>query len=102
MSTEIPKRGTDEYRWWRAGATAEAYARHEGMIPSGRNVFDLVETMAQRGDDGNDITDMVAVVYTVEWPLRWRLSLAWRILWGPYGLKISSARARRRQRKTGS
>lgn len=99
MSTEIPKRGTYEYRWWLAGATAERTGYYEGMTKETRELFDCVEVMAQRGDARDDVVQFVVAVFTCEWPLRQRLRLAWDVIWGPYGLKISGIRARRRQRK---
>lgn len=100
MSTEIPKLGTDERRWWTAGATAEARAIRDGMQKGkATELYDFVLTMAQQGYGPETMTSMVANVYTCEYPLGKRLAFAWSIIWGPYGLKISSARARRRQRK---
>lgn len=94
--TAIPDRNTPEYRWWLAGAEAEARARTEGMSKTGHQVFDLVEVMAQQGDSGDGITRMVALVYTVEWPLHRRLALAWGIIWGPYAMKIRTAMRRKK------
>lgn len=91
MSDQIPARNAPEYRWWLAGAKAEAEARVEGMNEGGREVHDLVKTMAQMGDSRDDIADMVANVYTCEWPLWRRLALAWDIVWGPCAMRIRTA-----------
>jgi hypothetical protein len=79
VSDKIPKRGTDEYRWWLAGATAEHNGRFEGMTKDTRELFEAVEVMAQQGDSRDEMTEFVTVVFTCEWPLRKRLRLAWKV-----------------------
>lgn len=78
MSTEIPKRGTEEYRWWIAGAQAEHVGHYEGMTKETRELFECVEVMAQQGDSRDEIVEFTVAVFTCEWPLRKRLRLAWR------------------------
>lgn len=98
MSELIPERGTDEHRWWLAGAKAEAAYIYEGMGKDGREMFELVKVMAQQGDSADDITDMVAGVGSCEWSLRPRLALAWRIVWWPIGNAIRTRRQKARGR----
>lgn len=80
MSTEIPKRDTDEHRWWIAGATAEHVSHYEGMTKETRELFEAVEVMAQQGDEPDEIVEFTVTVFTCEWPLRKRLRLAWRMV----------------------
>lgn len=79
MSTEIPKAGTDEYRWWIAGAQAEHVGHYEGMTKETRELFEATEVMAQQGDTPDEIVEFIAAVFTCEWPLRQRLRLAWKV-----------------------
>jgi hypothetical protein len=99
VSDQVPERGTEQYRWWHAGASAEARAIREGMQQGKAvEVYEFVLTMAQSGYGPETMTDMVATVYTCERPLRRRLSLAWEIIWGPYETRIDQARRRRKSR----
>lgn len=80
MSTEIPTT-EPERTWWLAGATSEARYRESQIRPEAKQVYHCVETMAELpgyGDDGQ-IAASLAEIFTVEWPMRRRLSVAWAI-----------------------
>ncbi|SFF11299.1 hypothetical protein SAMN05216251_108209 [Actinacidiphila alni] len=65
MAAELPARGTPEYRWWMAGAEAEAAARKEGRSKAGLAVRDLVDGLAEHQPDMTeaDIAALVAYVF---------------------------------------
>ena len=75
-----PERGTDADAWWRRGAIQEARAIVRDMTKDGREIYEFVQVLAQQGRSGAEVLREAAIVYTVEWPLRDRLRLAWRIL----------------------
>lgn len=77
-----PEYGTPEYKLWTAGAVAEHRAVREGMNDDSKQIYEAVEALAQRGDDADQITRWVAVVFTAEWTWRQRFRLAWELI-GP-------------------
>lgn len=79
-TSQIPARGTAEYDWWLAGATAESAARRKNVPKDVHTIYETVETMVDNDYNADGIVWMVAVVFTCEWSLRDRLRLAWRML----------------------
>ena len=78
--TEIPQRNTPEYRWWREGAKAENAALRKDMNKETEHIFDFVMTAAKQGWSADYTTEVTALVFTCDWPLKKRLKLAWRII----------------------
>lgn len=82
---DIPERGTPEYRWWLAGARAEAQARNEGRTEEGRQVYGLVDVVTKdpHFDSETRIAWLVFDVFALAGlPLHRRLRWAWRVLRG--------------------
>lgn len=61
---------------WKAGATAEHDAIHEGVTEDCRQVFDYAKALAQTGESGDRFVECVARVYGPTLPWRQRLRLA--------------------------
>lgn len=61
---------------WRAGATAEHEAIHEGVIEDCRPLFDYAKALAQTGASGDRFVWCVTRVYGPTLPWRRRLRLA--------------------------
>ena len=61
---------------WRAGATAEHDAIHEGVTEDCRSVFDYAKSAAQAGYSGDRFVESIARVYGPTLPWRRRLRLA--------------------------
>jgi|GEM_PF-4580892 len=82
MTDEIPHPGTPEYRWWHAGALAEAAAHEQGRSAAGLEVRDFVDAVAENKNmqhmDKADIAAFAFRVFLAGVPLRKRLRLAWR------------------------
>lgn len=87
MADQIPARGTDEYRWWRAGAHAEARARAEARNTDHRKLYDFVDSITSAGHWAHHSEARIAwttfdVFALADAPLRQRLRWAWRVLRG--------------------
>lgn len=86
MTTTIPERGTDAYRWWERGALAEAEARNEGLTEDAQGARSILETIqrtaTERGEDEPvaDTAATIAAIYAAGQPLSARARLAWRIV----------------------
>jgi hypothetical protein len=85
---QTPARGTDAYRWWLAGAHAEAQSRHDRRIPEYRQLYayvDVLTSATQRPPNDNEarIAWLTFQVFALaDAPLRARLHYAWHILRG--------------------
>jgi hypothetical protein len=76
-----PPVGTEAYRWWAAGAQAEADARREGYTVAGLEILDIMDSLARRdGLDGVDIAEYIFRIHTSHLPLRRRFVLAWKTI----------------------
>lgn len=82
---EIPRAGTPEYRWWLAGARAEANAWKEGRSEAGLEVRELVDTLAEhRHDLGKpELAALTFEIFAAGLPFRRRLALAWQAIRPP-------------------
>lgn len=95
-----PPYGTPEYKWWAAGATAEAEIRKEGRNPAGLEVAEFVDGCAQdsrRSDwTAPEFAEVAARIYCPGLPWRQRWSLAWSLIRGyPRTKKRPGSEARR-------
>jgi hypothetical protein len=79
---KYPKYGTPEYDSWRRGAENEAALMIEGMTEDGREFFECVQMLAQRGDSPHWMVRNVTLIYACGWPLRQRVALAWGLVLG--------------------
>ena len=79
---KMPRRGSVEEQWWRQGAEDEAYYTYKGMTPDGREFYDFVQVLAQRGDSQWQMTRMVTLVYGATQPRKIRWHLAWALIRG--------------------
>lgn len=77
-----PERGTTEHAHYIAGAKAEAAERVKGMDSDAKQVYNVVEILAQQGEGADYIVQYVARVFTADWSWRRKLKLAWLLL-GP-------------------
>jgi hypothetical protein len=79
---EIPKDGTPEYRWWLAGAMAEADACKEGRSPAGLAVLEVVDALAQARPflSEAEIAAFTFEIFAASLPLRQRIRLAWKAI----------------------
>jgi len=82
MTATIPQRGTRDYEMWLAGAAAEHDGAREGMLKQSEELYECVRIMGQQGDSAQQIAWFIAVVFTCEQSLRWRLRLARRLILG--------------------
>ena len=78
----IPPSHTEEYRWWREGANAEARAMSEGRSKAGLRVRDIVDALAEHHQEFDEIDIAVYVlhVHIAHLSRRERLRLAWKAL----------------------
>jgi hypothetical protein len=69
---------------WYAGALAEAQARDEGLSPRLRDMRDLLGDLARCHPEQDEYSALAGVtwIYSCEQPLRRRLRLARRIVFG--------------------
>lgn len=85
---EAPKRGTPEYEWWMAGATAEAALRREGRSKAGLDVMSLADALAEHHHE-MDHTTIATTIFRIYGlagqPLSARLRLALWIVRGGRG-----------------
>jgi hypothetical protein len=92
---DAPEFGTPEYKWWVKGAAEEARLTREGMTHKGKQFFECVETLAQRGSDPGEMLRWLTAVFTADWSarrrarffawlityrMRWRTKEVWRRL----------------------
>lgn len=80
-----PPRAADktvESLYFYAGAQAEAELRTQGITPSGRQIYDAVETLAQQGHSQDEIAEWVTLVFGPGLSKPQRRRLAWRLLRG--------------------
>jgi hypothetical protein len=80
MTRVTPERGTQEYKWWHAGAEAEALAIREGMTKSGADIYELVHHLASTGQSASQIAWKVARIYYSPWSRKQRLYLARKLV----------------------
>lgn len=78
--TEAPKVGTPEWDLWASGATAEHRLAREGMRDDAKEIYECVESLAQKGESGNYLAMWVPYVFTADWTWRRRLGLAWKLV----------------------
>lgn len=79
-SVRYPRRGTQEFDWWSKGRDTEYELSLMGMSESGRQVYDAVQVMAQKGDSEQAITMAVAYIWGPSLRFRQRWSLAWQLV----------------------
>ncbi|WP_149264307.1 hypothetical protein [Actinomadura sp. K4S16] len=82
MTTDPPPSGTPEYRWWAAGAKAEAEIRTVGRSRAGLEVRGFVDGCAQHehGMSEAEIAAFAFRVYALAGrPRREQLRLLWRL-----------------------
>lgn len=60
---QTPPQGTPEHRWWRQGAADEAFYETRGMTQDGREFYEFVQTLAQRGDAPSKMLNYLVLVY---------------------------------------
>lgn len=74
----MPPQGSPEYRWWRQGAADEAFYETKGMTPDGREFYEFVQVLAQRGDAPSKMLKYIVLVYGPS-TIKGRLKLAWEV-----------------------
>lgn len=93
VTSFVPPRDTEAYRWWERGAEAEAQARRDGRSKATLDLLDVVDGLGQHHRDWSAARLAMAsyVIYAGHMPWWQQLRLWWSMWW--------RSRPPRRQRK---